>query len=53
MGSIIGMAALSVIIAIPLRYSCNGLTWLYNGLQAIVGIATLSLGTLTAINYLT
>jgi ABC-type nickel/cobalt efflux system permease component RcnA len=52
-GSIIGMAVLSVIIAIPLRYSSNGLTWLYNGLQAIVGVATLSLGSITAINYLT
>ncbi len=52
-GSIIGMAVLSVIIAIPLRYSSNGLTWLYNSLQAIVGIATLSLGSITAINYLT
>ncbi len=52
-GSIIGMAALSMIIAIPLRYSSNGLTWLYNGLQAVVGIATLSLGSMTAFNYLT
>lgn len=51
-GSIIGMAVLSVIIAIPLRYSSNGPTWLYNGFQAIVGIATLSLGSITAINYL-
>jgi len=51
-GSIIGMAVLSVIIAIPLRYSSNGLTWLYNGLQVIVGVATLSLGSITAFNYL-
>lgn len=43
-GSIIGMAALSVVIAIPLRHSATGLTWLNNGLQAIVGLATIALG---------
>lgn len=43
-GSIIGMAALSVIIAIPLRHSAKGLTWLNNGLQAVIGIATIALG---------
>jgi len=43
-GSIIGMAALSFIIAIPLRHSAKGLTWLNNGLQAVIGIATIALG---------
>lgn len=43
-GSIIGMAALSVVIAIPLRHSATGLTWLNNGLQMIIGIATIALG---------
>ncbi len=51
-GSIFGMAVLSVIITIPFRYSANGLTWLYNGLQIIVGIATLSLGSISSISYL-
>ncbi len=43
-GSIIGMAALSVAIAIPLRHSAKGLTWLNNGLQSAIGIATIALG---------
>lgn len=45
-GSLVGMAALSVIIAIPLRYSANGLTWLNNGLQSVIGIATIGLGSM-------
>jgi ABC-type nickel/cobalt efflux system permease component RcnA len=44
-GSIIGMAALSVVIAVPLRQSARGLTWLHNGLQAVIGTATIALGT--------
>jgi len=43
-GSIIGMAALSVVIAIPLRHSATGLTWLNNGLQTVIGLATIALG---------
>ncbi len=43
-GSIIGMAILSMVIAIPLRHSPTGLTWLHNGIQATVGFATLALG---------
>ncbi len=43
-GSIAGMAALSVIIAIPLKRSEKGLTWLHNGLQGAIGIATVILG---------
>ncbi len=43
-GSIVGMAALSVVIAIPLRHSAKGLTWLNNGLQGLIGIATIALG---------
>lgn len=44
-GSIIGMAVLSVIIAIPLQHSAKGLTWLHNGLQAVIGVVTIALGT--------
>ncbi len=51
-GSIIGMAVLSVTIAIPLRYSSNGLTWLYNGLQTFIGLTTLSLGSIAVIDFL-
>ncbi len=45
-GSIVGMAVLTAVIAIPLHYSANGLTWLHNGLQGVVGCATFSLGVL-------
>ena len=43
-GSIAGMAALSVVIAIPLRYSAAGLTGLHNGLQIVIGMVTLIVG---------
>jgi len=43
-GSIIGMAALSAIIIMPLKYSAKGLTSLHNGLHAIIGVATVFLG---------
>lgn len=43
-GSMIGMAMLSFVIAIPLRASARGVTWLHNGLQAIVGVATIAIG---------
>lgn len=41
-GSIAGMAALSVVIAVPLR----GLSGLHNGLQVIVGTVTLIVGSM-------
>ncbi len=43
-GSMLGMAILSVIIAIPLRASANGLTWMHNGLQTGIGLMTFGLG---------
>jgi ABC-type nickel/cobalt efflux system permease component RcnA len=43
-GSIAGMAVLSAIIALPLRYSAGGLNRLHNGLQAVIGIITLTTG---------
>lgn len=43
-GSIAGMAALSVVIAVPLHYSSRGLAWLHNGLQGVIGCGTLFLG---------
>lgn len=43
-GSIIGMAAVSSLIALPLAASARRLTWLHNGLQAAIGLFTLSLG---------
>lgn len=43
-GSILGMALLSAIIAIPLRYSEIALTRGHNGLLALFGLATVALG---------
>ncbi len=43
-GSIVGMALVSVVIAVPLRATARGLTWMHNGLQAGIGVVTLGLG---------
>jgi ABC-type nickel/cobalt efflux system permease component RcnA len=43
-GSILGMALLSVAIAVPLRSSAKGLTWLHNGLQGAIGVLTIGIG---------
>ncbi len=43
-GSMLGMAILSIIIAIPLRASAKGLTWMHNGLQTVIGVLTCGLG---------
>ena len=40
----LGMAVLSAIIAVPLRYSARGVTWLHSGIQATVGLATIVIG---------
>lgn len=45
-GSIIGMAVLSMIIAVPL-YRTRSLTWLHNGLQGLIGAATIGIGLMT------
>ena len=42
-GSIAGMAMLSMVIAVPLRASSK-LTWLHNGLQLGIGLFTVGLG---------
>jgi hypothetical protein len=44
LGSILGMAALSLTIALPLRLSGGLITWSYNGVHAAVGIVTIALG---------
>ena len=43
-GSIVGMAALSAVIAVPLTYSAKFLTWANNGLQLAIGSGTAMLG---------
>jgi len=48
-GSLIGMAALSGVIAVPLRLTALRLTWAYNGLTAVVGLVSVGLGGLLLI----
>ena len=43
-GSIFGMALLSVIISFPMRLSATRLTWAHNSLQMLVGMMTIGLG---------
>ena len=43
-GSMVGMGALSTVIAIPLVVSANTLTWANSGLQIAVGIVTIAIG---------
>lgn len=43
-GSILGMALLSVAIAVPLRLTSRRLGWAYRGLSATVGLVTMVLG---------
>lgn len=43
-GSVLGMAALSAVIAVPLSWSARTLTWANSGLQGAIGLATIVLG---------
>ena len=43
-GSIIGMAALSAVIAVPISLTARSLTRVNTGIQAAVGLATLAIG---------
>lgn len=43
-GSIIGMAIFSTLIAIPIAYAAGGLTWFNRALQTSVGAGTIALG---------
>lgn len=44
MGSIVGMAILSAVIAVPLAWSARAMTWLNRSLQSGVGVMTLVIG---------
>jgi len=48
-GSIIGMALLSMIIAVPFRSSIAKMTWLHNGLHYTLGSVTACIGVMVAI----
>lgn len=47
LGSILGMAALSAIIAVPIAFSARFLTWANRGIQTTTGLATMALGLFT------
>lgn len=44
LGSILGMALLSVVIALPLRFAAHRASWFYQGLSASIGVCTVILG---------
>ncbi|MEA2899657.1 MAG: hypothetical protein QOJ84_5272 [Bradyrhizobium sp.] len=46
-GSMLGMGALSVVIAVPLAVSARWLTWANRALQAAVGAITIAIGAMT------
>ena len=46
-GSMVGMGALSTVIAIPLVASARTLIWANRGLQIVVGVVTIAIGTAT------
>ena len=48
-GSMIGMGALSTVIAVPLVVSARWLTWANSGLQGAVGIITVAVGITTIV----
>ena len=50
-GSIVGMAALSAVIAIPLKATAKSMTRLHNGLQAALGLVTIGIGGLLVYQY--
>ena len=48
-GSMLGMAALSAVIAVPLAFSARWLTWANRGLQGAVGVITIAIGVRTIV----
>jgi hypothetical protein len=47
LGSVLGMGALSTVIAVPLVASARWLTWANRGLQGSVGVITIAIGATT------
>ena len=45
----VGMGALSMVIAVPLTVSARWLTWANSGLQASVGVITVAIGAMTIV----
>ena len=44
LGTMLGMALLSVVISLPLQKLAGSLTWTHNALNAVTGTATICLG---------
>jgi len=51
-GSMVGMGALSLLIAVPLSLSARFLTLANNGLQVVIGVCTVGLGAWTMYSHL-
>lgn len=49
LGSIAGMGLFSLVISIPLR-AARHMTWVYNGLQTVIGLTTVGLGIFTVLH---
>jgi hypothetical protein len=49
LGSVLGMAALSAVIAVPLTFTAVSLTWANRGLQGAAGVIALAIGVATLI----
>ncbi len=48
-GSMIGMGALSTVIAVPIAVSARWLTWANSALQGVVGVVTIAIGVNTIV----
>jgi cytochrome c biogenesis protein CcdA len=48
-GSMVGMGALSIVIAVPLAISARWLSWANRGLQGAVGVITIGIGVTTIV----
>ena len=52
LGSMVGMAILSAVIAVPLTLSARFITWANRGLQVAIGVCTVCLGAATMLSHL-
>jgi hypothetical protein len=44
LGSVLGMALLSAVIAVPLSFTARRLSWAHNGIRGATGVASMVLG---------
>lgn len=48
-GSMVGMALVSLAISVPLRWSAKSMTWMHNGIQLAIGVFTIGLGAMVMV----